>query len=222
MNKNKHLSKKEIKNLFPIISSIMSYEKYTDEIKKIHKQKLRLLWTSISLLAIIGITLLVETIRTNNQMSKVGIIISGICVMTLIIIATLYVLKVIIGFYLKYRRYMTIKSLHIRGTDLYNDHQFDRLKFKSILWTKIKKLYNNEINNPIIVLLLDEIESIVKEKINQKHKKSISQTKENSPLNGDEIEIYTSTVEYIYSLIENAFKQVTENNRFWLDKLNRT
>lgn len=222
MNKNKHLSKKEIKNLFPIISSIMSYEKYTDEIKKIHKQKLRLLWTSISLLAIIGITLLVETIRTNNQMSKVGIIISGICVMTLIIIATLYVLKVIIGFYLKYRRYMTIKSLHIRGTDLYNDHQFDRLKFKSTLWTKIKKLYNNEINNPIIVLLLDEIESIVKEKINQKHKKSISQTKENSPLNGDEIEIYTSTVEYIYSLIENAFKQVTENNRFWLDKLNRT
>ncbi len=206
----------EIKNLFPIISSIINYAQYTDEIWNINKQKLMLLWTSIALLATVGITLLIETMNSDNQMSKIGIIVYGVCVMALIIMATLYVLKVITGLHLKYRRYMTIKPLHIRGTELYNAALFDRINFKSTSWIKIKKLYNNESNNPIAILLLDEIESIVKEKINQKHKKSISKTEENCPLNGHEIEIYCSTVEYIYSLIENAFKQVIENNRLLL------
>ena len=214
-----NLPKKEQEKLFPIISSIINYEHYTGKIGKINKQKLRLLWTLISLLATIGVALLIETIRSNNQISQVGMIISVICVIAIIIMATLYILKVVTGLYLKYKRYMTVKPLHIRGTELYNEYQLDRITFKSTLWIKIKKLYHNEINNPITVLLLDEIESIVKEKINKKHKKPISQTKENSPLIGHEIEIYTSTVDYIYSLIENAFKQVTENNRLLLEEL---
>ena len=197
-----HINNKQIEKLLPIITSTYNYDKYQEKLDYLNSWKIRKL---------IGYILLSVSFPLFQFKYNFNI--------TILILS--YGIGVVLTYKLLVMHYLNKQRKILKMYHNSKDYQLDKwngnLKFHTKHWDNVKNIYIKCQNDVTLIMFLSDIESILEQKIKQWDTKTkiysasgitIAQPYRRSP-----------SMNYIYSEIDSAFQELTENNSILLHKL---
>ena len=197
---NKYLNNTQIEELLPIITSAYNYDKYQEKLDYLNSWKIRKLIGYILLSVLFVLLLLLNSHHV-------------------LILILSYVIGIVLIYKLLVKHYLNKQRKILKMYHNSKDYQLDKwngnLKFNTKHWNKVKTIYKKFQNDVTFIMFLSDIESILEQKIKNWDSK---------------IKIYSASgiiitqpcgqsMNYIYSEIDNAFQELTENNSILLSKL---